>query len=342
MRPVSKRSVTIADIATEAGVSRATVSRVLNGTATVSADKVEAVEKAIKRTGYVVSSAARQLATGRSDSLAVVLTEPVDELFSDPTITAVLKGVIDAQTKTNYALTIHPASTDAEIEKTSRQFERGLADAIIDITPYTRDALTQNVIRLNMPMVMCGQPSGEMEPNPLIVYVYSDDVEGGRQIGSHFLSLGREKIAALSGPADNPATEDRLRGIKDRTRRDLVFEAFGKWNQHSGYEMAQQLLQSGVEFDGIVAGNDRIARGAIRCLREAGLSIPEDVAIVGYDNHPLAELNDPPITTIEQDFHAQGTLAVKLAIDMINGGTSHNVVLSPRLIVRESSAGPSV
>lgn len=335
---VMKRdAVTIKDVADRAGVSRATVSRVLTGSARVSPEKEKSVRDAIAVTGFQASVSAQRLATGRSESIAVILTEPVDELLVDPTYATVLRGILDAMTPTIYSPILLMASVPREIRKTTRLLQRGAADAVIHLSPYTQDVLIDEVLGASIPLVLCGLPSTGRRISGFSA-VYSDDVEGGRKIAGYLYDKGCRRLAAIMGPIENPATSDRMQGIESVfAGASLVGVRYSDWSAEGGYRACRQLLEAGVVFDSLACGNDRLAVGAIDALHEANIVVPQDIRVSGFDDHPLAENSGIQLTTLRLPFRKQGAEAVCIAEDMINGSRPRIEVLGTELVVRDSA-----
>lgn len=330
--------VTIRDVAELAGVSRATVSRVLNGTVAVAPDKAEAVHEAVRVTGFLASTSARQLATGRAESLAVILTEPVDELFADPTFITVFKGILDGLTPTPVTPALFTMATGREREKSLLRFQRGVADALVHLSPYTDDGLLAELADLGLPVVLCGQTQSLDRWAEVFSTVYSDDAVGAGLAARYLVDRGIGHVRAVMGPADNPATTDRLRGYRqvlgDRLDPDV---RFGPWDEESGRQIVADLCADGAGFDTLVCGNDRIARGALWALVDRGIRVPEDVRVVGFDDHPVAATASPTITSVHQPFHQQGVRAVQIAAEMVEGAPPRTEVLDMHVVARESA-----
>jgi DNA-binding LacI/PurR family transcriptional regulator len=335
--PLPTGRATIKDVARLAGVSPATVSRVVNGTAAVSAAKCEAVARAVAETGFLATSSARQLATGRSDSLAVILTEPVDELLSDPTFATILKGVMDGLTATRLMPVLFMASTPSEREKSVRMFGRRAADAIVHLSPYTDDGLLEELSELGVPAVLCGQLP-DLRWAGVFSAVYADDVSAAAAAGAYLAESGTRRAAAHMGPESNPATRDRVAGYRDALGEQLVrVDYCAGWRELHGRTAARQLLAEAAGLDTLVCGNDSIARGAVDALAEAGVTVPGGVRVMGFDDHPVAAWPHPSISTVHQPFHEQGVRAVEVACAMIEGAAPRCEVLPTRLVLRETA-----
>lgn len=331
------KRVTIRDVAEHAGVSHMTVSRVLNGSTTVTSERARAVREAITQTGFIASASARQLATGTAEAYAVVLTEPLDELLTDPTYASVLKGIADALASTAVVPILFTMATSEERAKGLRLFRRGTVDAVIHISPYVDDGLLDALEAAQIPVVLCGQLDGHRYAGTF-ASVYSDDVLGASLAAEHLLAHDATRVAAIMGPADNPATPDRLEGLR-RTLGDrlLPHVSYVDWDTPAGYRAGIELATSGQSFDAVACGNDRIAVGVMQALHEQGLRVPADVKVIGFDDHPVADMATPRLTTVHQHFRRQGEVAVMLAAEMVSGGSPRTVVLTPEVIEREST-----
>jgi DNA-binding LacI/PurR family transcriptional regulator len=331
-----KTRPTIADVARLSGVSKATVSRVLNGSARVLPETREAVERAIQDVGYSESWQAKSLATGRAGAIGVILTEPFDDVYSDPTFAATLRGVYDRLAETPLVPILLQASSGPERDKAMRFLERGGADAVIHLTPYVDDGLLPQLAGRQFPTVVVGRPDAANSER--FGGVYSDDVVGGRLAAAQAAGRGATRPLVVVGPEDNPASVERVDGYRE------VFGAaldgrirFGGWDDENGRATVADALQCGLEMDVVLAGSDRIARGAMQALREHGLRVPEDVAVIGFDNHAMSAQTDPPLTTIEQPLREEGAKAVDLALELLDGRAPRTCVLPMRLVVRASA-----
>lgn len=331
------KKVTIRDVAAHAGVSHMTVSRVLNGSATVLPEREQAVRKAIAETGFTASASARQLATGTAEAYAVVLTEPLDELLTDPTYASVLKGITDGLASTPVVPVLLTMATTQERTKALRLFKRGTVDAVIHISPYLDDGMLDALQEAHIPVVLCGQLDGHRYEGTFSL-VYTDDVLGATLAAQHLLARGARQVAAIMGPADNPATPDRLEGLLATLGDALLPKVdYVDWDAAGGYRAGCALVESGTKFDAVACGNDRIAVGVIQALRERSLRVPEDVRVIGFDDHPIAAQSTPSLTTVRQPFNLQGGTAVALAAEMVDGGAPRTVVLTPEVVERESA-----
>lgn len=340
-RPAGRRSVTITDVASAAGVSRATASRALNDSPAVTAETKAKVAAAVRETGFVMNAQGRALATGRAQSIAVLAAEPLDELFLDPTYSVLLRGISERLSSTPVLPMLLQASTREEHERAIRHFQHRSVDAVIDITPYVGGVMLEALSKQTLPVVLCGQ----LEDQPyegIFSIVFADDVEGASMAADAMLHRGRGDVVTILGPEDNPASTDRLEGYRAvfGTRLDDSRVVFTGWDEASGFEAAQRLIQSHPSVDGLLAGSDRIAVGAMTALAAAGRFIPRDVSVIGFDDHAVAARAFPPLTTVRQPLLEQGRLAAELALGMIDGEPPRTIVLHTEMVHRESLFSP--
>lgn len=332
-----KASVTIGDVARVAGVSRATASRALNDSPAVTDDTKQRVRSAVKETGFVMNAQGRALAVGRAESIAILVTEPLDELFEDPTYASVLRGITEGLAETPTLPMLLQAWTDTEHRRALRHFERHSVDAVISISPYIGGDMLEALTTGTLPVVLCGQLEGQPYEG-VFSSVYADDIRGARLAGERMMRRGRRRIAVINGPIENPAASDRLIGYAD-TLGDAFDERLSistGWDSGSGFDAMRQLLEAEPEIDGVLAGSDRIAIGALTALELAGRGVPGDVSVIGFDDHNLAASTTPPLTTVRQPLIEEGRTAAALAMELIDGGQPRTVVLEMDLVERES------
>lgn len=334
----SRNRATMRDVARLAGVSKTTVSRVLNGSDLVTEDTRTQVEDAIQRAGYVVSYQARSLATGRSDAVALLVTEPFQDMWADPTFASILGGIYSALSSTPMTPLLLQASTAAEQTKVRSLLEQGVVDGIIHLTPYVDSVLLEHLSTMRTPTVLCGGLPGEPYAGQFST-VYADDEIGARLAATCLAERGREHPVALLGPRENPANVDRLTGYRSVLGDLLPDERvrFGEWDERSGHETAAQVLATRMPVDALLCASDRIAVGALEALEEAGLRVPEDVSVIGFDDHPLAARSTPPLTTVAQPMVSEGEVAVGLLQELLEGGAPRTEVLQMELRRRASA-----
>lgn len=338
-RTASRRTAaTLQDVADLIGMSKATVSRALNGSPKVTEDTKERVRAAAEQVGYVMNPQARALALGRAEAIAIVFTEPLDEMFADPTYAMVVRGIHEGLAETTTAPFLLQAATSFEQARARRRLAQGNADAVIALTPYIGQELLSSLEEAALPTVLCGQP-GARERTSAMAHVYADDVVGARMAAHHLLSCGRRRIAVLSGPEDNPAAVDRVMGYREILDPVCppVSVSYGAWDVVSGLERMETLLQGDPHIDGMLAASDRIAAGALAALQRHGRRLPEDISVIGFDDHRIATETTPTLTTVHQPLVEQGRQAATLALEMADGAPARDIVLEMSLVRRESA-----
>lgn len=328
---------TLAEVAAAAGVSRSTASRALNDSPRISEETKKRVRAAAKEVNFVPNARGRALAVGRTEIIAVLVTEPLNELFGDPTYSEFLSGITEELSESSYLPVILQASSSHERNRAREHFERRSFDAVIDVSPYRGSDLLEVLRELGVPTVLCGQLEGHPYRD-VFSTVYSDDEEGGRFAALAMKDRGRKDIVAVLGPQDNPAVVDRLRGYRAILGESLPDEnvIYTGWSSGDGYQATRRLLARAIHADGVLCGSDRIATGVIAAFNEAGISVPKDVSVVGFDDHEVAARSVPALTTIRQPLREEGRMAAGIALDMINGAAPTTTVMHMQLVQRDS------
>ncbi|WP_324651141.1 LacI family DNA-binding transcriptional regulator [Georgenia sp. H159] len=331
-----RRRPTILDVAAAAGVSRGTVSRYLNGGKWVSPDAREAVERAIKQTGYRANQHARSLVTGRANALAFLLAEPQDRLFADPTYAPLLRGAAEALASRQMTLNLLVAGTPKERENVVAYLSAGHVDGALLISSHENEPLVDLLLSHEIPLVSCGIPLGRSDR---VASVSVDEAGGAREMVEHLRSRGRRRIAMITGPLDLPGGRYRLEGYREELGPDYdpALVAHGDYGTESGVTAMAQLLERAADLDAVFAASDAMAAGAITVLRRAGRRIPEDVAVGGFDDSGLAVNLDPPLTTMRQPFDRISAEMVSLLLEIIAGGATKSVTMPASLVVRDST-----
>lgn len=331
-----RRKPTIRDVAAVAGVSRGTVSRVINGGHWVSPDALEAVEAAIRETGYTANHAARSLATGRTNSLAFLLTEPQHLLFADPTFSLLLRGAAEALAQRSMTLVLLVAGTPAERANVDHYVRAGHVDGVLLISSHESDPLLASLLAAGTPTVCCGLPLGHQGD---VSAVSVDEENSARTMVRYLREQGHQRIAMIAGPHDTPGGRYRLAGYRDELGEsfdpDLVEE--GDYGTESGAAAMTALLARGKDIDAVFAASDLMAAGAIAVLRKAGLRVPDDIAVAGFDDSGLAATHDPPLTTMRQPWDRLSEEMVALLLEVIDGAPVRAVTLPTTLVVRASA-----
>jgi DNA-binding LacI/PurR family transcriptional regulator len=322
-------SPTLEQVAALAGVSRATVSRVVNGSPKVLPETVAQVERAIGELGYVPNRAARALVTRRTDSVAIVVPEPDSRVFSDPFFAGMLRGVSRtlAPTSSQLVLLLEPA--EADDQRLLRYLRGGHVDGAIIISHHGRDNA--------LPIVFSARPLGVDVP---VASVDVDNVAGARTGVEHLLSIGRRRVGTIAGPLDMTAGLDRLTGYQDVMREAGLPEiiAYGDFTADGGEQAAVRLLDEHPDLDGLFVASDLMATAALRVLSERGRRVPGDVAVVGFDDSVLATTTTPKLTTVRQPVEQLGARLAEILLAKIAGAhLTDPEVYDTELVIRDSA-----
>ena len=332
---------TIHDVAKLAGVAPITVSRVINNSGYTSTDTKRRVQEAAAELGYVQNKLARSLRTKRTNAIALVLTD-----ITNPFFTTVARGVEDVASKAGYTVTY--CNTDEDEAKQQKNLELLLqqqVDGILLVPAYSSTDAIQTIQHHNTPVVVLDRRISNTQADT----VRCDSEDGAYKLVGHLLALGHRHIAFLGGPRGASTADDRLAGYKRAMDEiGLIGEEewvqFGSFNQESGYTMAQKVIQTAIRPTAIFAANNFIAIGALKAVLDCDLSIPEDLALVGFDDLPPALVTFPFLTVAAQPAYEMAQIATRLLLTRIEGKgppTHQEIVLPTELIVRRSS-GPAI
>ncbi|WP_370416364.1 LacI family DNA-binding transcriptional regulator [Streptomyces fradiae] len=334
-----RRPATIHDVAREAGVSRGTVSRVLNGGHYVSPAAKAAVDAAIRRTGYVVNRHARSLITGKSDSVAFLLTEPQERFFEDPNFNVLLRGCTQALAAQDIPLLLMIAGTEDERRRNLRYIEAGHVDGVLLVSSHSGDPVVDRLHAAGVPVVACGKPLGQ---TARIGYVAADDRGGAQDMVRHLHATGRRRIATVTGPLDTPGGVERLAGYRETLAEcglpydeDLV--ATGDYSRRGGEAAARLLLDRAPDLDAVFVASDLMALGVLDTLDRAGRRVPEDIAVGGFDDSPAALASRPSLTTLRQPWDRISAEMVRTLLARIAGEDPVTVILPTELVRRDSA-----
>jgi DNA-binding LacI/PurR family transcriptional regulator len=329
---------TVWGVAALAGVSKTTVSRVLTGSPRASPQARIAVEKAIEKLNYVPNRAARALVTRRADTLALIVSEPETRLFSEPFFAGTVRGINQELADTDYAFVLLSAEGDSS--RIERYIMNGHADGVILMSLHRRDALVRLLAQSRTPVVLTGRPF----PGENVPYVDADNRAGATAAVHHLVARGRTRITTIAGPVDMPVGIDRLDGFRDalppasRKSWHRMVE-YGDFSEDSGEIAMRALLDRVPDLDAVFAASDLMAIGAMRALRAAGRSVPDDVAVVGFDDSHAARLANPQLTSVRQPMEEIGRSLARLLLNEVRnpGHRSASLIVPTELIVRESS-----
>jgi LacI family transcriptional regulator len=332
-------AVTIADVAAAAGVSKTTVSRVLNRKGELDEATAARVRQVIAELGYVPSARAVGLAKGRSQVIGMLVPSMIW-----PWMGEVLQGVVDTVERAGYGLLLFTCTRGEEsMRQFATQVSSNAFDGLLVIEPEgTLEYITELHGR-GLPVVLIDDRGHQ----PIFPSVATTNRDGGASAAEHLISLGRMRPLVITGHLRFGCTEDRLAGFASRYADsgrpippELVVE--GDFTFECGQAAARRLLAEGIEFDAVFAHNDLSAAGALQAVHEAGLKVPHDVCVVGFDDVPLASHTEPPLTTVHQPMREMGATSARLLIGHLQGVPLQQTptVIPTELIVRGSTVQP--
>jgi LacI family transcriptional regulator len=324
---------TLKDVAREARVSMASVSRAINGTGVVTAEIRTRILEAASRLHYVPNSGAQSLMTRRTRMIGVLLHSFQGEYFSE-----LLRG-IDASARTRgLHLLVSTAHDAADETGEALRSMVGRVDGMLVMLPHVDGRFLQNTVRGLMPVVLMSTADSEHAH----MSVYVDNHGGARSLVKHLIDHGRKSIAHIAGPKENMDAQERLRGYRDALAAapgldELIFQ--GDFTEESGYKVAQELLSRDVRPDAVFAANDMMAIGCMSALLDAGVSVPKEIAVAGFDDIPTARFVNPPLTTVRVKIADLGSRALEqlaFAIDNPNSLGTRMETVPAELVIRAS------
>ena len=333
---MARTTVTIKDVAREASVSVATVSRALNGHENVAAGVRQLVVETASRLRYQPHAAARSLSSRRTQTIGVVLPDLYGEFFSE-----LIRGVdVVARTRGQHLLVSsyhgHPEEQGAALRAM-----RGRVDGLLELSPYAdRPGFLTDNLPMSLPAVLINTQLTEATYPVLSI----DNHGGAVAMVRHLAEAGHRRIAFICGPADNFDASERLRGYRgalaEHLPQSVAWELPGDFDEASGYEAGKQILKAKQRPDAVFAANDMMALGCLYAFNEAGVEVPAEIALAGFDDIPLARYVQPTLTTMRVKIAELGALALTrllVAIDADGVDDFSRQTLVPELIVRESS-----
>jgi LacI family transcriptional regulator len=328
---------TIREVAARAGVSVATVSRALNENGPVRAETSRRVKIAVREMKYVPHAGARSLSTQKSHTLGVLLPDVHGEFFSE-----VIRGIDVAARQRGYHILVSGSHSDAAEMSAVLRALRGRVDGLILMSPDTSLGPISRALGDHTPVVLLNCAAAGRST------IRVDNYSGARLMTEHLIALGHRDVAFITGPERNADAAERLRGFRDALRpltKSSVIEVPGEFTEESGYEAMGAITRGENRPSAVFAANDSMAIGALRAAREAGLRIPEDIAIVGFDDIPIARFLTPPLTTVRVQIAEMG----RRAVESVLHDSDHNSmrrrkeqVIATDLVVRESCGAANV
>jgi LacI family transcriptional regulator len=341
----TKRPLSLEDIAAKAGVSRSTVSRIINHSPNVSEKTRRHVLEVIAQEGYTPNPAARALVTQRTQAIGVVIPLAPLTFFEDafyfPTL---LQGISNTTSHRDYSMMLWLAQSEEDDQKFYRRIiTNRLMDGVIIASAARGEPLIDHFLQSGTPFVLVEDPCLDSDQ---ISFVSVDNLTAAYNAVSHLISLGRRRIGHITGNLHIADGQDRLEGYKQALTAagmdvNEAWIAEGNFSHRSGYEGMKKLLDQGL--DAVFAGNDITARGVLQALNEAQVRVPDDVALVGFDDLPTAVHVTPKLTTVRQPIEEKGRLAASILLDLIENADSQprQVLLPTQLVIRESCGAAS-
>jgi DNA-binding LacI/PurR family transcriptional regulator len=338
-----RRRPTVHDVARAAGTSHATVSRYLNGHSNVAPGTAVAIEEAIARVRYVPNRTARSLRQQATLSVAFVVREHVDLFYADVTLSRMAAGANAALSQAGYQMMLMLVDSERSEARVGPMIAGGAFDGAILVAMAVGDPLVAMLAGTTIPLVTASSP----DPSGLVVSVDTNNTEASRQITQLLLEAGRRRPAEVRGPAAAPVSQLRHEGFVQAVGSapgiigpPAVVDA-REWSASAGAAAMRMLLRQDPDIDAVVVASDLLAVGAIQELNVQGRSVPEDVAVVGFDDSPLAALAHPPLTTVRQDSRRTGELMARLLMRQIQGEEMPGThLVTPARVVWRESAGP--
>lgn len=303
----------------------------------------QSVERAIAQLGYVPNRAARSLVTRRNDSVGVVIAEPTGRIFGDPFFVEVLRGIGAGLAAREMQLVLVMSQSPEEQRRAERYLTRGHVDGVILFSLHDNDPLPVHLQSHGIPVVVGGEPPRGAR----VSYVDNDNHGGAVAAVRHLIDLGRSTVATITGPPDMPAGVTRQAAYRDAMREagrtlDPALEENGGFTREGGQLAMEILLGRCPDIDAVFAASDLMAAGALTALHAAGRRVPEDVAIVGFDDSIIALSTVPPLSSVRQSMEVMGRELVNVLLQGVDSRERvvRRVVLGTELIVRQSSGGP--
>jgi DNA-binding LacI/PurR family transcriptional regulator len=341
------RSPTLEDVAQVAGVSRATVSRVVNNTRNVDPAIHEVVWRAITETGYVPNRAARSLVTRRTGTVALIVSDSqthtdddpfMSRFFADPYFGRVVGGLMSVLRERGVQLALQLVGTQEARQRLVGDLRQGQADGSVVLSLHPEDTLPELLVEAGLTAVLIGRP---WQPTP-ISYVDLANDAGAVLAAEHLIGRGCRQIAMITGPAHVPSSLDRIACFRQAMARSGVAffpSAAGTFTHDTGERAMDDLLREYPDIDGVFAANDLMAQGALVALQRAGRRVPDDVAVVGFDDSSVAAAARPALTTVRQPVEDMAARSAEMLLSRVDDPTLRptSVVFSPTLILRASA-----
>jgi LacI family transcriptional regulator len=326
---------TIRDVAREAGVSTATVSRVLNNVGPVDEQTRRRVRRVARRLQYIPNALGRGLSTQRTDAIGLLLPDLFGEFFSE-----ILRGSDQTAQQSHYHLVVSSSHNNRQEIRAALAMMRGRVDGLVIMSPHIDTRTLRETLPGSLPVVLLNCPVHDDSFHSLTM----DNFGGAYTMVRHLLGHGRRRIAVITGSEENLDAAERLRGYRTALEHagaapERALQVNGGFSDAGGYRAVRRLLSARRRPDAIFASNDSMAIGALSALREAGIRVPEEVALAGFDDIPIGAYLTPSLTSVRVDIHAFGSLAIQTVLNAVRGRNGHRknqVVVPVTLRLRES------
>ena len=334
------RNTTIIDIAKKLKISASTVSRALNGHPDIKEETRSQVKKLAKKLNYSPNPIARSLKSNKTNVIGVIVPEIEHDFFA-----SAISGIEKVAYHSGYTIIVCQSneSYEREVINANALMHQRVAGLIVSISQQTKNGNHfKKLIKQGIPIVFFDRVCNDITANKVVI----DDAKSAFEAVTHLIERGRKKIAHFAGPKELRICEQRLKGYKDALKEANIplvnnLVRYGDLHEDNGYKSMDALLKENIIPDAIFAVNDPVAIGAFQRIKEAGLKIPMDIAVVGFSNNKITALVDPPLTTVNQPSFDMGKKAAEILIEMIenekNSTPKKTVVLDAKLIVRGST-----
>ena len=335
-----QQRITMSDVASEAGVSLMTVSRVVNNKGEIRPETRQRVQEVIERLGYRPSGIARSLAGGQTYTIGLVVPDIANPYFS-----GIAHGVASVANVEGFGVLLCDCEEDTSLELTMLDvLEEKRVDGVIVAAPRTRTEELLPILSRHQNVVVVNRLFEDVVDTVARGYVLNNDKNGGYTITRHFLERGHQKIGFLAGPASSYGSRRRMVGYRAALEEsglelDSEIVRYCVPTVDGGNQATTQLIQEHPEITALFCFNDLVAIGALQSCNQLGISIPDQLAVIGYDNIPMASWVTPTLTTCKVNFEDMGKAATRLLINQINDCSDdcNNLVLEPQLIIRDSA-----
>ncbi|HWD83699.1 MAG TPA: LacI family DNA-binding transcriptional regulator [Kribbella sp.] len=330
------RQVTLDEVAARAGVSRSAASRVINNAPHVSKAKRAAVQRAIDELGYVPNATARALASRQSGTVVLAVSAEDPAVYADQFVAEVVVGILSSLEETDLELMLVTATSSRGQQRLEKLLRSRTTAGMMLMSMHGDDPIARLAEDAELPVVFGGRPLN-FEPR---YYVDADNRGGARLATEHLVETGRTRIATITGRMDEAAGTARYKGFQETLAvagLDARRVAHGDFSEEGGRRAMAELLAAHPELDAVFVASDQMAIGALRALAAAGRSVPSDVAVVGFNDIPMARHTTPPLTTVSQPIRSLGREMARLLHAVLTGEDPSPLILPTQLVTRASS-----